>query len=161
PLSHSVDHADTSSRKLLHIPKFEPAAAFRRREERLPFAGDQRINNEPELVHKSGIDEARRRSRTPDQIDVLAGLLLQASNLIESPDEARPGPESRGQSARQYVMGGLRGEAGPFDLVLRRRPAGPEWLVRLILNRGPVPLVARVHVRPEEARVDLRHQVVV
>src|SRR5882724_5352950 len=59
-------------------------------------------------------------------------------------------------------MRGLRGEAGPFELSRRRRAASdPDGLVRLILYRGPILLVAGVHTSPKHARVYLRHQAVV
>src|SRR5919202_3642879 len=59
-------------------------------------------------------------------------------------------------------MRGLRGEAGVFDLIWRRHFASlREGLVRPVLDRGPVPLVAGVHICPEQARVYLLHQVVV
>src|ERR1700687_4326733 len=59
-------------------------------------------------------------------------------------------------------MRGLRDEAGVFDLLPRRRAAGdPGGLVRLILYRGPIPLVAGVHTSPKHARVYLRHHAVV
>src|SRR4030081_2594398 len=55
-----------------------------------------------------------------------------------------------------------RGEAGPFDLSRCRRAASdPGGLVRLILYRGPISLVAGVHTSPKHARVYLRHQAVV
>src|SRR6266446_9714206 len=59
-------------------------------------------------------------------------------------------------------MRGLRGEAGPFELSRRRRAASdPDGLVRLILYRGPILLVAGVHTSPKHARVYLRRQAVV
>src|SRR5215213_6126002 len=59
-------------------------------------------------------------------------------------------------------MRGLRGEAGVFDLIRRRHLASlREGLVRPILDRGPIPLVAGVHICPEQARVYLLHQVIV
>ena len=44
-----VDQADTPVLKLLNLPQLEPVATFRRLKERLPFTGDQRIDDEPEL----------------------------------------------------------------------------------------------------------------
>src|SRR6266404_3487893 len=59
-------------------------------------------------------------------------------------------------------MRGLCGEAGPFELSRRRRAASdPDGLVRLILYRGPILLVAAVHTSPKHARVYLRRQAVV
>ena len=92
---------------------------LRPREERLPLTGDQRINNKPEFIHQPSIDKARRSSSTPNEINVFAGLLLEASDFVESPDEARVRPESRIQGAREHIMRGARGEAGPFDLSRR------------------------------------------
>src|ERR1700736_893540 len=59
-------------------------------------------------------------------------------------------------------MRGLRGEAGPFEFSRRRRASSdPDGLVRLILYRGPILLVAGVHTSPKQARVYLRRQAVV
>src|SRR5262249_30134669 len=102
-----------------------------------------------------------RSSSTPNEIDILAGL-LEASNIVESPDAVRLRAESRCQGPRPHMMGGPRGEVGPFDLSRRRRAAGDEdGLVWLALNRCPIPLVAGVHAGPKQARVYLRHQAVV
>src|SRR5215831_15771120 len=125
---------------------------LRPREERLPFTGDQRINNKPEFIHQPSIDKARRSSSTPNEINVFAGLLLEGSDFLESPDEARVRPESRSQGAREHIMRGARGEAGPFDLSRRRRAVGdPGGLVRLILYPGPISLVAGVHTSSKNA----------
>src|SRR5262249_29013606 len=99
PLADSVDQAYTPTFKLLNLPQFKPMTMERRREERLPFTGDQRINNKPEFIHQPGIDKARRSASAPNEIDVLARLLLEGSNFFESPDETRPWPESRSQGA--------------------------------------------------------------
>src|SRR5919112_5250786 len=59
-------------------------------------------------------------------------------------------------------MGGLGGEVGVFDLFWRRLLASlQEGLIRPILDRGPIPLVAGVLICPEQARVYLLHQAVV
>src|SRR5215831_16853766 len=59
-------------------------------------------------------------------------------------------------------MRSARGEAGPFNLSRRRRAASdPDGLVRFILYRSPIPLVAGVHTSTKHARVYLRHQAVV
>src|SRR5215203_6929915 len=59
-------------------------------------------------------------------------------------------------------MRGLRGEVGVFDLIRRRHLASlREGLVRTILDRGPIALVAGVLICAEQARVYLLHQVVV
>jgi hypothetical protein len=100
PLADSVDQAYTPTLKLLNLPQFKPTTTFRRRKERLPFVGDQRIDNEPEFIDQPGIDKARRSLSTPHEIDVLAGLLLKGCNFFESPDETRAWPESRSQVAR-------------------------------------------------------------
>ena len=98
-LADSVDQAYTPTVKLLNVPQLEPATAFRRRKERRPFTGDQRINDQPELIHQPGIDQARSNSSTADEINVLAGLLLEGSNVVEPPEETRPG-----QSAEVRVL---------------------------------------------------------
>src|SRR2546429_934186 len=99
PSADSVDQAHEASRKLLNLPQFEYTTTFRRREERLPLTGDQRIHDEPEFIDQPGVDQARRDPSPSHEIDVLAGLLLEAGDLIDSPDEARIRPLSRGQSA--------------------------------------------------------------
>src|SRR6266446_8052882 len=43
PLADSVDQAYTPILKLLNFPQFKPTTTFRRRKERFPFTGDQRI----------------------------------------------------------------------------------------------------------------------
>src|SRR4030095_5252608 len=59
-------------------------------------------------------------------------------------------------------MRSMGGEAGPFDLSRSRRAASdPDGLVRVILYRGPIPLVAGVHTSPKHTRVYLRHHAVV
>src|SRR5215471_6831464 len=59
-------------------------------------------------------------------------------------------------------MRSARGEAGPFDLSRRGRAASdPDGLVRFILYRSPIPLVAGVHTSTKHARVYLGHQAVV
>ena len=40
---------------LLSLPELEPTP-FRYRKERFAFTGDQRIDDEPELIHKPGVD---------------------------------------------------------------------------------------------------------
>lgn len=50
PLGDSVDQADTPTVELLNLPEFESTTAFRRCKERVPFTGDERVNNEPELM---------------------------------------------------------------------------------------------------------------
>src|SRR5262245_43449590 len=109
PLHDSVDHPGTSSRELLRLAELEPAAPLRRGEERLPLAGNQRVDNDAQLVDQPGIDQARRRLGASDQIDALAGLLLESSNVIESSKQARVRPAHRGHRARKNVMRGLRG----------------------------------------------------
>src|SRR5262249_33751554 len=91
-LADSVDQADTPALKLLNLPKLEPTTTFRRRKERLPFTGDKRVNDEPEFIHQPGIDEARRSSMPPDEINVLSRLLLERSDVFESADELRVWP---------------------------------------------------------------------
>src|SRR5262245_1171003 len=66
PLADSVDQAYTPTLKLENLPQFKPTTTFRRRKERLPFTGDQRINNKPEFIHQPGIDKARRSSSAPN-----------------------------------------------------------------------------------------------
>src|SRR6266536_5142899 len=88
-------------RKLLNLPELEPTTTFRRRKERLPFTGDQRINEEPEFVHQPGIDQARRTPSTADEINVLATLLLESGDFFESAEEARVRPASRSHGARR------------------------------------------------------------
>ena len=101
---------------------------FRRRKERLPLTGDQRINYKPKFIHQPRIDEARRNSGTPHEIDVLARPLLKGRDVFDAPEEARLRPESGSQGARQHIMRGLLNETGPFDLTFR-------WnLVRLWLS---------------------------
>src|SRR4030095_14561962 len=95
PLADSVDQAYTPTLKLLNLPQFKPTTTFRRRKERLSCTGDQRINNKPEFIHQPGIDKARRGANAPNEIDVLAGLLLECGDFFESPDKTRPWPESR------------------------------------------------------------------
>src|ERR687885_748194 len=59
-------------------------------------------------------------------------------------------------------MRSLCGEVGVFDLIRRRHLASlREGLVRLILDCGPIPLVARILICAEQARVYSLHQVVV
>src|SRR5215475_9984898 len=89
PLADSVDQAYTPTLKLLNLPQFKTTTTFRRRKESLPLTGDQRINNKPEFIHQPGIDKARRSASAPDEIDVLAGLLLEGGNFFESPEESR------------------------------------------------------------------------
>src|SRR4030095_14427469 len=132
PLADSVDQSYTATLKLLDLPEVEAATALRRCQEALPGTGDQRMDLKPELIHQSGLDEARGGSSTPNEIDVLAGLLLERGNFFESPDEARPGPECRSQGAREHVMRGPRRETGVFDFIRRRRlPSERMGLVRL------------------------------
>ena len=69
--SNSVDQADTPALNLLDPTQFKSTASLRRRKESLPFTGDERVNNEPELIHQPGVNEARRRASTSDEIDVL------------------------------------------------------------------------------------------
>jgi hypothetical protein len=43
------------------------------------------VNRDPELVHQPGINQARDGSSASDEIDVLAGLLLEGRDVVESP----------------------------------------------------------------------------
>jgi Amidase len=148
--------------KLLNLPEFEPMTTFRRRKERLPLTGDQRIDNKPKFIHQPGIDEARRNSGTPHEIDVLARSPLEGRDVFDSPEEACLRPKSGSQGARQHIMRGLLNEAGPFDLTFRWNPVRqPVGLVRLILYRGPILLVVGVHAAPDYACIYLLRQAVV
>src|SRR5262249_60655910 len=100
--------------KPLALPPLEPAPSARRREERLAVAGDHRVDEEPKLVDEAGVDEARRRARAPDEVDVLAGPLLQSRDVRERAEKARLRPERRRQRAREDVVPGLRRRSGPL-----------------------------------------------
>jgi len=100
PLAYSVDQAYTPTLKLLNLPCFKLATTIQRCKERLPLTGDQRINNKPEFIHQPGIDKARGSTGTPNEKNVLAGLLLQGSDFFDSSYEARLRPESRSHDAR-------------------------------------------------------------
>ena len=84
PSADSVDQAHAAVWKLLGLPQREPTTTFRCRKERLSFTGDQRINDKAELIHQPGIDKASRNLTTAHEIDVVAGLLLEGSDLFES-----------------------------------------------------------------------------
>src|SRR5262249_56687244 len=58
-LGDSVDQPDATILQVLYLTSLEPATALRRCKERLPLTGDQRIDDEPELVHQPRFDEAR------------------------------------------------------------------------------------------------------
>src|SRR5262245_34228087 len=88
----SVDQADAPIWKRSSLPKFEPMPSACRRKKCLPFTCDQRINEEPELVDQSGIDEARCDSCAAHEKDILAGLLLERSDFFDPSDEPRPRP---------------------------------------------------------------------
>src|SRR5262245_50020876 len=96
----SVEKAQAPAFELLDLPQLEPTTTFRRLEERLSRTADQRIDLEPELVHEPGVDETRRRPSAPDQVDILAGLLLEGGDFVEASKEARIRPESRSHGAR-------------------------------------------------------------
>src|SRR6266480_4874981 len=100
PLANSIDQADAPVWKLLNLPEFEPTTTFSSRKECLSFTRDQRINDKTEFIHQPGIDQARRNSSTADEINIFAGLLLEGSDFVESPEEARVGPLSRSQGPR-------------------------------------------------------------
>src|SRR5262245_6020253 len=128
----------------------------RRRKQRLSFAGDQRIEDQPQLIHQPRIDKARRNPRSAHEIDVLAGLLLEGSDIRKSSNEACLWPASRSHGARQHIMRGLRGEPGPFNLSRRGRAASdPDGLARLVPYRRPILFVAWVHASPNHAGVYL------
>src|SRR5215831_1892949 len=95
--------------------------AFRRCKERLTFAGDERIDDETELIDQAGVDQVGRRSSATDEINVLAGSLLERKDVVESPEKAGVRPESRLHGRRQHIVRGFRGEAAPFDLGRGRR----------------------------------------
>src|SRR5207249_5372370 len=94
---YSVDQADAPILMLLNLAQSEPASLFSRRKEGLSFTRDERINNEPEFVHQIGIDETSRRSSAPDEIDVLALLLLEGGDIIERSHETRVWPRCRSE----------------------------------------------------------------
>src|SRR5580693_4609118 len=113
--ANSIDQADTPTLKLLDVPQLKRMTTLRRRKQRLPVTSNQRMRNKPEFIDQPGIDQARRGASAADEIDVLAGLLLEGSDFIESPDETRRRPACRRERARQHIMRGLRHEAGPVE----------------------------------------------
>src|SRR5262245_25393635 len=163
PLSGEIIDQDyTPALTLLDLPQFQRVTILYRHKKRLPFAGDQWINNQAQLIHQLGIDKARRRSRAPHKIDVLAGLLLEDRNFFDVSEKACLRPEHRCEGLRKHIMWCAGGEVAPLDF-FRRRQLSRHWErpARRILDGGPVSLVARVHAAPEHARIDLRRQPVV
>src|SRR5262245_8430862 len=94
-LADAVDQAHAPICERLGLPELEPAARLRRRKQGPALTGNQRIDDEPQLIDQPGIDEARRGSRPADQIHVLAGLPLEGSNVINATHKARVWPQRR------------------------------------------------------------------
>src|SRR5262249_23305906 len=99
PLGHFVVQAHPSAIQLLNVPQLEPMTTIRRGKETLPFTRDQRIEDEPELIHQSGRDQARGRPRTAHEVDGLAALPLECGDLVEPADKGGIWPLSRAQRA--------------------------------------------------------------
>jgi hypothetical protein len=83
PSANSVDQTYAPALTLLNLLQLKPTTKLRRRKERPPFTGNQRIDDKPEFIHQPGIQKAYRRSSTPNEINVLSGLLLEGSDFVD------------------------------------------------------------------------------
>src|SRR5215204_2032880 len=89
-------------------------------------------------------------------MDVLAGLLLQRSNVCHVAHDPRRLPRGRLEGPRQDDVRRLVGEAGVLDLAQGRRLTRErQWAVRIREYGEPVLLVARIHGPTEDTGVDL------
>src|ERR1700761_1871745 len=94
-----IDHAQPTARELLGFAQLEPAANRRRGEECLSLTRDQRVNDQPYLVHQPGVDGGGDDRGAAHQVDVFALFQLESSQFAETPEESRVRPCGRSQGA--------------------------------------------------------------
>jgi hypothetical protein len=74
------------------------------------------VDDQAKFVEQAGVDEAGDQSRAAHDIDGLARLLPQATDLVDVVNDPRRRPARVGESLREHQMRRLRGEAGVGDL---------------------------------------------
>src|SRR5690606_34068734 len=79
--------------KLPHFTQLELLSTVQPLEMRLSCACKEGVHYEPDFVDQSGVDQARCDLRPANEINVLAGQVLELGHFVDSAEEARVRPE--------------------------------------------------------------------
>src|SRR5262245_11307944 len=128
-------------------------------EERLTFAQDDRVDDQPKLIDQVLVQEACDEGSPADDIRVLPRLAFERSNLGDVPDDLHRGPRDALEARGQNNVPCLSSQPCVRDLTLRGDSV-LEWrdTVRVGVDRLPVLAVGRVHVSAQDEHVDVRDQ---
>src|SRR6478752_6087652 len=99
------------------------------------------MDDQAQLVDESGIKHAARQPGATDEIYILAGLLLERGDVVDTAQEPRIRPGGGGECVRYDVVRRPRGEARPVAFA-GRGDLARHWqdLGGILVDRRPITL---------------------
>ena len=108
-----------------------------------------------EFVEQAGVDEAGEQSRAADDVDVLARLLPEFTDLVDVADDPRRRPRRFGERAGEHEVRRRPGDMGVRDFARVRVPAEHGGGGVGVVEDGlPELLVLGEHAAAEDEGVD-------
>ena len=89
-----VDQADQSALKRLSLVQLKCARGAGR-EKRISATSDDRVKQQSQFIHETGLDETCRYAASAHEVEVFSALLLQDREIIDSVQKMRLRPVRR------------------------------------------------------------------